>query len=435
MTTLAISKDTKITGFITLCASPAIIIFISSNFVNVGNLVFNMIFSRWMGPELFGDLAVVLTIKLALLGVLGALSSAVSQQVAALDAKNKGLTEQGLARINRICFGALWLALPLIALMLYVGSIGTRLDIGSPYLLFILLGSLPFCAPLSVLRGVALGQMNSTKIVMSANVEMAVRLGFGIFAWQTGLGIEGVVAAIGVSIIAGWIVLIDVLPAPNLPKVKARSIATSMGLAALPFALLQVAQVAALDGDIFLATRYLSDVETGYVAALSLFQRIQFFACFALASVLLPSVVIAMREGRSYQASIAVIAVLLATVSVVVLFLSWSFPDLLLTLLVGADYVAAAPHLIWAASAAVVFTINYLIVTFLMAQGRRIGVALVVAGSVIQIGLMVFVASSPVGDLASMLAVKLFCQIGILAVLSVQLWTISHNSPSRKVTQ
>lgn len=424
MTVLAVSKGTKTASFIALCASPALIIFISSNFVNVGNLVFNMIFSRWMGPELFGDLAVVLTIKLALLGVLGALSSAVGQQVAALDAKDKGLTEQGLARINRICFGALWLALPLIAVTLHVGSMGTRLDIGSPYLLFILLGTLPFCAPLNILRGVALGQMNSTKIVMSANVEMAVRLGFGIFAWQTGLGIEGVVAAIGVSIVAGWIVLIDVLPAANLPKVKARSIATSLGLAALPFALLQVAQVAALDGDIFLATRYLSDAETGYVAALSLFQRIQFFACFALANVLLPSVVIAMREGRSYQASVAVIVVLLVIVSVIVLFLSCFFPHMLLTLLVGADYVAAAPHLIWAASAAVVFTINYLIATFLMAQGRRTGVALVVAGSIIQIGLMVFVASSPVGDLAAMLAVKLFCQIGILAVLSVQLWTI-----------
>jgi len=404
-----------------LLASPAIVIFLSSNFVNVGNLAFNMIFSRWMGPELFGDLAIVLTIKLALLGVFGALSSAVSHRIAALDASCAAQTEAALARLNRICFAALWLALPVVALAIFAGSLQARLDLGSPYLLYILLGSVPFTAPLNILRGVALGRMNSTKIVYSANVEMAVRLGLGMIAWQVGLGIEGVVAAIGLSIIAGWAVLIDVLPQPKasmaLSRTTLRPVAKSLGLAALPFALLQVAQVAALDGDIFLATRFLDDVQTGYVAALSLFQRIQFFACFALASVLLPSVVIALREGRSYRASVAMIGGLLAAVSAIVLSLAMFAPGFLLTMLVGADYVAAAPHLIWVAAAAVVFTINYLIATFLMAQGRRSGIATVVLGAAVQIGLMIFALMAPTGDLAAMLSAKLYCQLAILAAL------------------
>ena len=42
-----------------LAATPAVVVFLSSNFVNVGNLVFNMIFSRLMGPELFGVLAML----------------------------------------------------------------------------------------------------------------------------------------------------------------------------------------------------------------------------------------------------------------------------------------------------------------------------------------------------------------------------------------
>lgn len=421
MTSLAAHRTSRIAGFAALCASPAIIIFVSSNFVNVGNLVFNMIFSRWMGPELFGDLAIVLTIKLALLGILGALSSAVSHRIAALDDSDSGRTEAALARINRACFRALWLVLPVIAVAIYAGSADTHLELGSPYLLFILLASLPFCAPLNILRGVALGRMDSTRIVYSANVEMAVRLGLGMVAWQAGLGVEGVVAAIGLSIVAGWAVLVNVLPAPTISMRQARPIAASLGLAALPFALLQVAQVAALDGDIFLATRYLSDVETGYVAALSLFQRIQFFACFALAGVLLPSVVIAMREGRSYRSSVALIAGLLAAVSLVVLSLSLIVPELLLTVLVGPEYVASAPHLIWVAAAAVVFTLNYLIATFLLALSSRSGVAAVVIGAVVQIGCMVVALSGPSGDLSAMLMAKFSCQIGTLAVLTVLL--------------
>ncbi len=418
--------STKIAGLLALCASPALIIFVSSNFVNVGNLVFNMIFSRWMGPELFGDLAVVLTIKLALLGVFGALGSAVSHQIAAGSLSETVRTTQALARINKISFAALWLALPVVAIALYAGSLNTRLDLGSPYLLFILLGSIPFCAPLNILRGVALGQLDSAKIVYSANIEMAVRLGCGMLAWQFGLGIEGVVAAIGLSIIAGWAVLINVLPQPTVPTVNLRPIATTLGLAALPFALLQMAQVAALDGDIFLATRFLSDTETGYVAALSLFQRIQFFACFALASVLLPSVVIALREGRSFRASVAVIAGLLAVVSTVVLSLSLVIPAHLLSLLVGPDYAAAAPYLIWAAAAAVVFTVNYLIATFMMARGQRAGVVTVVTGAVVQVVLMISVVSAPSGDLAAMLAAKLLCQIGVCILLTLQLRLMSR---------
>lgn len=411
-------------GFLVLVASPAVIIFLSSNIVNVGNLAFNMIFSRWMGPELFGDLAIVLTIKLAFLSVFGALSSAISHHVAALHVGDAAQTEQALARINGICFVALWLALPVVAVAIFAGSFQMRLDLGSPYLLYILLGSVPFSAPLNILRGVALGRMNSAKIVYSANVEMAVRLGLGIVAWQMGMGIEGVVAAISVSIIAGWAVLINVLPQPRLPAVRVRPLAISLGLATLPFAVLQVAQVAALDGDIFLATYFLGDVETGYVAALSLFQRIQFFACFALASVLLPSVVIALRKGQSYRSSVGMIAGLLGAVSVIVLSLSLLVPDLLLTLLVGANYTAAAPHLVWAAAAAVVFTINYLIATFMMAQGRRSGIATVVAGAGLQVALMIVALSEASGDLAAMLATKLYSQLGVLAVLSVQLWII-----------
>lgn len=412
-------------GLLALVMSPAVIIFVSSNVVNVGNLAFNMIFSRWMGPELFGDLAIVLTIKLAFLGVFGAVSSAVSHRVAALKADDAAQTDQALARLNRICFAALWFALPVVALAIFAGSLQTRLDLGSPYLLYILLGSVPFSAPLNILRGVALGRMNSAKIVYSANVEMAARLGLGMIFWQLGMGIEGVVAAIAVSIIAGWAVLIDVLPQPKLPVVPVRPVAASLGLAALPFALLQIAQVAALDGDIFLATYFLGDVETGYVAALSLFQRIQFFACFSLASVLLPSVVIALRDGHSYRTNVGMIAGLLAVVSVTVLSLSILVPDLLLTVLVGANYTAAAPHLVWAAAAAVVFTLNYLIATLLMAQGSRSGIVVVIAGAGLQVALMIAVLSTPLGGLAEMLATKFFCQIGVLSVLSVQLWLTS----------
>lgn len=64
----------------TLAASPALIIFVATNLVNLGNLSFNLVFSRWMGPALFGDLTLLLTLKLAMLGMLDALQATICQR-------------------------------------------------------------------------------------------------------------------------------------------------------------------------------------------------------------------------------------------------------------------------------------------------------------------------------------------------------------------
>src|SRR6056297_279408 len=76
---------------------PVAAIFLSANLANVGNLAFNMLFSGWMGPELFGELAVVLTIKLAALAILNAVQMAVSRDIA------EGRRDLGsLAALSRI---------------------------------------------------------------------------------------------------------------------------------------------------------------------------------------------------------------------------------------------------------------------------------------------------------------------------------------------
>ena len=105
MASLADPRNGGLATRTALVASPVIVIFLSSNFVNVGNLLFNVLFSRWMGPALFGDLAILLTVKLALLGVLGALGSAVSQRVAQ-SSQDDG---QAIAVVNRLLFVGLWL--------------------------------------------------------------------------------------------------------------------------------------------------------------------------------------------------------------------------------------------------------------------------------------------------------------------------------------
>ena len=97
-----------------IAATPAVIIFLSYNFVNIGNLLFNLVFSRLMGPELSGLLAFFLTAKLALLGFFAAFQMGVSKLLASSLHSQRCEVEQALSRINRFLLAGLFkLGLPL----------------------------------------------------------------------------------------------------------------------------------------------------------------------------------------------------------------------------------------------------------------------------------------------------------------------------------
>ena len=394
-----------------MITAPAVIIFISSNVVNVGNLAFNMVFSRLMGPETFVILAMLTTAKLAVLGVMGAVQMAVSQRVAATAPSDAAKLENSLSRINRLSMAGLGLlALLLSAILLHSGSVDARSLLPAPHLIVILLAALPFGAALSLLRGVVFGRIATGRIVASANVEMLVRLIGGIIAWQMGFGITGVAVAIALSIIAGWIVLADILPARgNAPTTEIKRVGIAIGTGAFAFAILQLAQVAAIDGDIFVARMLLDDTQAGYTAALSLFQRIQFFACFSLASVLLPSVIVAQRDGKSLLQPLLPVILLVGAVSVTFLAAVALFPHQLISIMVGDAYLGAIPALLPAAMAAVAFSVSYLAITFLIALGRQTAVLAALAVAIIQLFAMGLTGAATI---EAMLWIKALVQIG-----------------------
>ena len=414
MSDLSTSPASGVRSTFALVATPTVVIFLSSNFVNVGNLAFNMIFSRLMGPELFGTLTLLLTIKLALLGIMGAVQMAVSQMVASCKGDERQGVEQALSRINRFLFlGLFILGISLTTSLALGEAVGAQpLPVETVHLAM-LLAAVPFGASLSVLRGIAFGDMRTGRLVLSANVEMGARLLGALFAWFLGFGLDGVIFSVGLSLLAGWIVLADFLPcASQAARVERR--VNRVAIVSVPFLLLQVIQVVALDGEVFLATALLSEADAGFTAALSLFQRIQFFACFALASVLLPRVIAAAQAGENVMSAVMPAFVLFAAVSLAVMTSALVAPDALLAILVGNAYLPAGGSVLPAVLAAAAFTFNYLIVTLLIALKDKLGILVIVLGVGTQIGAMTL--SDP-DTFHELVAMKAFYQIAIAALL------------------
>lgn len=361
--------------------TPALVFFVSSNLVNAGNLLFNVLFSRWLGPELFGDLALLLTVKLSLLVLFTALQSTISRDVAAGD-----MPLPELAGLNRALFIALWMVLPLVLGMIWAADLGQLIGLSTPGLLSVLVLSLPFVAPLSLLRGIALGRGDMTASVVSANLEMTVRLFGAIVAWWAGLGLAGIVAAIALSIPAGALPLLRQLPAGR--AAFSRPVARRLALGAAPFALLQLAQIGILDADVIIAKISLGATAGGLSAALSLFQRIEVFACYGMAAVLLPRIAAAHRARRAIWPELKPVLSLFVLVVVPVVGLAASTPRTLLDLLVGAEYVAAAPLLWLATVAAAAFTLSFIVATTLAALGDRRGIAVLCLSALAQVAMI-----------------------------------------------
>lgn len=399
-----------------LITSPVLMIFVSSNIANAGNLAYNILFSRWMGPELFGDLALVLTIKLSILSVLNAVQMAISKDVAANPHPDK-LRSYGALSQAALLLG--FFVLPTVAFLLWVLNAGVSLRMSEPGTLFLLCAALPFAAPLCFARGVATGQLSVRAIIASTQVEMLVRLLGGAVAWHLGYGIEGVTAAVAASIVAAWAVIARELPAGREAPLPSEMIG-GLVMVSLPFALLQAAQVALLDGDVFIAKAVMSPQEAGFAAVLALFQRIEFFACFALASVLLPSITAAVGQGTNTLSAALPVAVLFIMVSVTILIAAFSFPEALMSILAGPEFAQAAPLLGQSAMTATAFTLSYLATTWLAALGIRTGIYLLAACVPIQFGALLAAHSFAGGlTLPLLVGVKLTIQLCLAALLTL----------------
>lgn len=398
-------------------ASTALLIFLSSNLANLGNLVFNMLFGRWMSPTDFALLATCLTVLLGGMGLLEALRMAASHQMADAAPDRRAAQEAALARLSRrallpglilsILGAAAWLALQ-------------GRDAAPWVLLFM---ALPVAMPLSILRGLALGRMQAVPVVVSAQAEMLFRLLGAVLAWQAGLGMGGVVLALALSIGAAWLVLdrAVVMPAMRRPapaNLPANLPVGRLVVASLPFAALQAAQLGALDADVLLAWLVLPADQTGLVAALCLFQRVQFYACFGLASVLLPAVALARAQGAPLGPAIRPVILLSGAVAATCLLAATVFPSWVLNALVGPQYAAAATGLGMASGAAALFTFGYMAATLMLAQGDWRGLAILTAGAACQ-GLAII--ALPHATLEGFLITKLVAQgataLGLAMVL------------------
>ena len=362
---------------------PAAILFVSANIANAANLLFNMIFARLMGPALFADLTLLLTLKLGVLSFLGALQFAFAEK----SAKDRDVT-RSKTNAYALSWASLKLSVPIMFVIIAAsGVLSSWLNFSSPWALSALALAIPFFLPMVIYRGLTQGLIQLPKIVLSIQAEWIVRLVGSVLLWKMGFGLIGIAAAVGLSVLAGFIFSTDnqdLEMRKTVSKASPTINVKTLAVIALPYIILQFAQILVLDSDIIIAKATFSAEDAGLVAGLLLIQRVFFFA-FLSASMILQPFVANQNEGDRRHKELLILLLAITSITAAALFIIIPYADLVVTLMLGEAYIQLS-DIVWiSALTGAVFIISHLCAIYQIAKGQKLAAQIVLGFGIVQL--------------------------------------------------
>ena len=402
---------------------PAAAVFVSANIANVANLLFNMIFARLMGPAAFADLTLLLTLKLGVLSFLGALQFAFAEHVA----KTPDLNTAKL-KAHLLSARSLKLSIPIMfALIALADFIASALNFSSPLAFGLLALAIPFFLPMVIYRGLTQGFIDIPKIILSIQAEWIIRLVGSVILWRMGLGLPGIAAAVGLSILAGLFFSTDKQdrsPSKQVPAGANPYALKTLGFTAVPYLILQAAQVVVLDSDIIIAKAMFTPQTAGLVAGLILIQRIFFFAFLSCSTILQPYVARQSGNGKPLKGLLTLLfAIVFMSAAALIIIVPNS--ELVVKIMLGEDYAALA-SIVWiSALTGAVFIASHLCAVYQIVRGQTFAAQTVLGFGVFQlISLSAVNHFFPGMTLHSYFSLKLAVQIlCALCLITIVAWT------------
>ncbi|HAX68823.1 MAG TPA: sugar isomerase, partial [Anaerolineae bacterium] len=156
-------------------ASASALLMLSMTVVNAGNYIYNLIMGRWLGPSLFADLSLIVTLLLVVTFLTAPIQMTSARYAAIHTADGDDKTLASLRRF--IWFVALSLGLTLTAFFAIFAPALKNFFHTQSSLPFVIFGmALPFSMVQAVERGMLQGRTNFKILAISYQVEMWSRL-------------------------------------------------------------------------------------------------------------------------------------------------------------------------------------------------------------------------------------------------------------------
>jgi O-antigen/teichoic acid export membrane protein len=369
-----------------LARSGGIAFFVGTLVYNGGNFVFHMAMSRMLGPARYGALGSLLGLVTVAVLPVSALQAAVTQSVAArraaVGASDPDRAASGGAdHTATVSHGALrrpflWTAVAAAAVMAVTAATAPVVDrfvsLGSPTPLLLVATYVAASVATIVPQGVLIGRLRFRPVAASLVAGSVIRLASGVVLVGAGFGLDAAAAASALAGLASLAVVVwplrhevSLAGPVGQPAPADGSVHLEAGPAVL--AVVALAGVSAFLGlDSLLARHYLSRVDAGYYVAASTAARVALFLPGAVAMTMFPRLVAnrhVHHEARRLLVDALGLTTLLSGGAAAAVAL---FPHLVIAVLFGPAYQAAAgPLAILSAAAAAMGLASVLVYSYL----------------------------------------------------------------------
>jgi O-antigen/teichoic acid export membrane protein len=362
-------------------------------FVNGGNYLYNLLLGRILGPAAFSDAAILITFLL-ILSFVGMTFQIVSAKYAVLFIDTqlslfiKSITKYAV--LTGICIGGL--------IFFFNEGLQEVFHTKTAIMFVIFSFGIPLYFLMSINRGLYQGQNRMDKLAFTYQTEMASRLILTIAAVLLLPDFPpSVIVATGISIsfIFGLYpfqknIALDFKikkeVVSNEDLIDNKEILTFFMLTAF----YELTQIIINNSDIILVKHYFDSQQAGYYACLALIGRVVYFVAWMFVMLLLPKVIQLKKDGKETQPLLMKYVSYIAILSTVIVLVTFLFPETVVNLMFGKEYLSIA-FLLWKyALATSIFAIANVFAYYFLSINQYIPVVVSAIVGLTQIGLIVF---------------------------------------------
>ena len=393
-------------------ASASALLMLSMTVVNAGNYIYNLIMGRWLGPSLFADLSLIVTLLLVVTFLTAPIQMTAARYSAIHTADGD---EKTLASLRRfIWFVALGLGLMLTVFFAILAPALKSFFHTKSFLPFIIFGAaLPFAMLQSVERGMLQGRTNFKILAVSYQVEMWSRLLVSILLVTLGLSVNGAVIGISLSFVFTWLVARSAVTGLRSRENISKEMRAELLAFAAPVLVSQLGQILINNSDVILVKRFFEASDAGRYAALALIGRIVFFATWSVVTTMFPIVAQKQKMGEPHAHLLWISLGIVAGVSLPIVLLTLFVPEWVVSILFGDKYLSIANLLWFYALATTLYAMGNVVINYRLSLGMGRETGFAIAAGIAQVLGIIFFHQS--------LAQVVYVQVIVMATLFLAL--------------
>ncbi len=373
--------------------------------VNGGNYLYNLLLGRILGPELFADAALLITLLLVLsfIAMTFQLATAKFSVLFVKRVFDGFITfSYTYALIAGILLGLL--------LILFAGQLQVLFNTQSSMMFTIFGFGIPLYFMMSVNRGIYQGTKKYGSLATTYQSEMISRLGITLLLLFILPLSPSIIIAIGivVSFVLGLIPFktsdFSISAKHTLSKKNTKHVLNFFILTGF----YELTQIIINNSDILLVKHYFEEYDAGLYASLALIGRVVYFVAWMFVMLLLPKVVQKQKDGEATTPILFKYVLYIAILSVGIVTACYIFPELVIQLMFGSEYMPIAPLLWKYAIATSLFALSNIFAYYFLSLDQYVPVILSGLLGISQVVLVVFFHNS-LAQVVSMQIIAMCC--------------------------